>query len=527
MTTSTGLGPPSLAATVARGVDRFATALTGVVAEPHGVALAEVEQLVAAFIDADLVHGDAELRGYLAAFAPHRPALGRLTPEDLRRSGLLVGRRAALTEPSDTFVALCRADAADGGDRAWRALVTVMDVAHDVAALDLTTSTVELDAAARARHVLLAAMAAHGAKRPDERRPDGGFFGGPLHEVVAADAATRTLAAGSDASDVPSWAGRGPAPGALPAAPTPPVPPARSPHPPRSTPAPVPVPPAAAVSGHPAPAVSGRPVEEVLAELDGLVGLAPVKAEVQLVTDLLQVQRLREARGLPVVGGARHLVFTGNPGTGKTTVARLLAEIYAALGVVERGHLVETDRSGLVAGYVGQTAERTREVVEEALDGVLLVDEAYTLARGGDDRDFGREAIDTLVKLMEDHRDRLVVVVTGYPEEMAGLLAANPGLSSRFPRTIHFPDHSDAELVAVAHHVAAAAAYRLDPGAEAALADHLAATPRDRGFGNARLVRNVFEAAVAQQASRLVRAAAPSDEDLVTLTAADVRAAVG
>jgi hypothetical protein len=401
-------------------------------------------------------------------------------------------------------VALCRADASDGGQRAWSYLVTAMDLAHDVAAVDLVTSTVELDAVARARHVLLAAMATHGARRPDERRADGGFFAGPVHEVMAADAAARAWSTSPDDGPV-----EGPEPAATVSPPAATV----------ARPVTTPVSETAA-----SPPARHRPVEAVLAELDDLVGLAPVKAEVQLVTDLLQVQRLREQRGLPVVAGSRHLVFTGNPGTGKTTVARLLAEIYAALGVVTRGHLVETDRSGLVAGYVGQTAERTRATVEEALDGVLLVDEAYALVRG-DDRDFGREAIDTLVKLMEDHRDRLVVIVTGYPEEMGDLIAANPGLTSRFPRTIHFPDLSDDELVAVARHTAGAASYRLDGGAEAALRDHLRTVLRDRGFGNARLVRNVFEAAVAQQASRLVRAAAPTDADLVTLTAEDVLAA--
>src|SRR5688500_12707655 len=185
-------------------------------------------------------------------------------------------------------------------------------------------------------------------------------------------------------------------------------------------------------SGH-APAVEAapeeppRPLEELLAELDELVGLAAVKAEVKLVADLLTVQKLRKERGLPVVESSRHLVFTGNPGTGKTTVARLVAQVYRTLGVVEKGHLVETHRSHLVAGFVGQTATRTRECVERALGGVLLIDEAYALAQGGDEA-FGQEAVATLVKLMEDHRHALVVIVAGYPEEMHELIESNPGL---------------------------------------------------------------------------------------------------
>ena len=173
-----------------------------------------------------------------------------------------------------------------------------------------------------------------------------------------------------------------------------------------------------------------------------------MKAEVKLVTDLLRVEKLRMERGLPVVEHSRHLVFTGNPGTGKTTVARLLAQIYRTLGVVEKGHLVETDRAGLVAGYVGQTALKVKEVFESALGGVLLIDEAHALARGVD-TDFGHEAIDMIVKLMEDHRDDVVVIVAGYPDEMAVFLDANPGLRSRFPKTIFFPDYTDAELASI------------------------------------------------------------------------------
>ena len=175
-----------------------------------------------------------------------------------------------------------------------------------------------------------------------------------------------------------------------------------------------------------------------MAELDALIGLANVKAEVRRLTSMLQVQQMRAERGLPVIETSHHLVFTGNPGTGKTTVARLLSQIYRAIGVVAKGQLVETDRSRLVAGFVGQTALKTTEVLQSSLGGMLLIDEAYALARGGDD-DFGREAIDTLVKFMEDHRDDLAIVAAGYTAEMQQFIDSNPGLKSRFTRTINFP----------------------------------------------------------------------------------------
>ena len=266
---------------------------------------------------------------------------------------------------------------------------------------------------------------------------------------------------------------------------------------------------------------AAEPIEELLAELDRLVGLEAVKSEVRRLTSLLTVQRLRGERGLPVIETSHHLVFTGNPGTGKTTVARLLSRIYHALDVVTRGHLVETDRSALVAGYVGQTATKTRAVLEQALGGTVLIDEAYALARGGE-QDFGREAIDTLVKFMEDHRDDLAIIAAGYPEEMATFIGANPGLRSRFTRTIHFEDYTTDELVAIFVGMGDANEYHLSDEAADALRVLIEAQPRDRGFGNARFVRNVFESAVARHAERVAPLPDPSTEQLTTLTVADV-----
>jgi hypothetical protein len=527
--------------TLADAVERFVTVvgqdLTALVAS-RGLDTArvrtdlevEVADLVEAFIDADAVHTDAELEAYLRVVGPTKVGrLARATPDGLRRAGLLNGRRALLTHPSRLFDVLLEADRLEqgtgtAGARSWRYLREAVAVGQAVAALDLHTSPAELDAITRFRTTLLTAMSRAGVQHPSVRRPDGGFFGAPVEpdgdarfgtasslspapprpsaqELAASRRAGRTVRADhpeddgwAGAADVRADAGSTASHGDLPGAATAPDPPA-------------------------------RPTDEILRELEGLIGLEAVKTEVELVTNLLAVQQLRLARGLPTVPTSRHLVFTGNPGTGKTTVARLVAELYRSLGVVRRGHLVETDRAGLVAGYVGQTAERTHAVVQQALDGVLLIDEAYTLSRSDDGRDFGREAIDTLVKLMEDHRDRLVVIVTGYPEEMIGFVDANPGLASRFPRTVHFPDLTTDELVDVAHHLAARNGYRWSADAVAALHADLSARPRGRGFGNARLVRNVFEAAIARQASRLVAVGDPSDEDLVTLHEQDVAAA--
>jgi AAA+ superfamily predicted ATPase len=282
---------------------------------------------------------------------------------------------------------------------------------------------------------------------------------------------------------------------------------------------------AAAVATAAAPAEEDpgpEPLEDLLAELDELVGLTAVKHRVHLVADFLRVQQLRAERDLPRMETSYHLVFTGNPGTGKTTVARLLARIYRTLGVLERGHLVEVDRSGLVAGFVGQTAPLVTARFDEADQGMLFIDEAYTLARGNEN-DFGREAIDQVVKLMEDRRDRVVLVVAGYSGEMATFLDANPGLRSRFPTVIDFPDYSTDELVEIVVRLGERQRYELDDGAVTRLRELLDAAPRTQGFGNARLGRNLFEAAVANHASRVIRTGSdPTTDELTTLVAEDL-----
>jgi SpoVK/Ycf46/Vps4 family AAA+-type ATPase len=248
-----------------------------------------------------------------------------------------------------------------------------------------------------------------------------------------------------------------------------------------------------------------------------------VKQEVKLVSNLIQVQNLRRERGLAVLEQSRHLIFTGNPGTGKTTVARLLAQLYRTLGVVAKGHLVETDRAGLVAGYVGQTATKVTAVFDQADEGVLLIDEAYALVRGGAE-DFGKEAIDTIVKLVEDRRERIVVIAAGYTDEMQLFVDANPGLRSRFPRTIEFPDYDTDELLQIFRSICDKAHYLADAEAVAAVRRWIDAQPRVKGFGNGRLVRNLFEASVARQAGRVVAIESPTDAELVALTAADIPA---
>ena len=266
------------------------------------------------------------------------------------------------------------------------------------------------------------------------------------------------------------------------------------------------------------PEVPPKSLEELLAELDALVGLEAVKGEIHRQVAVLKIEAKRQAAGLKVPTITRHLVFVGNPGTGKTTVARLVAGIYRALGLLTQGQLVEVDRSELVAGYLGQTAMKTADVVKSAVGGVLFIDEAYSLA--GDQ--YGTEAVDTLVKEMEDRRDDLVVIVAGYPEPMAFFIAQNPGLASRFRTTIEFADYSDDELVGIFRVLAEGADYDLPDDVEARFREMLKGIRRGPTFGNGRYSRNVLEAAIGQHAWRLRDIEEPTVEQLRTLAPEDL-----
>ncbi len=454
---------------IADAVDEFASELTvALSASPLGRTTDELRralakeglQLAAAVIDCDGAHDDVELLAYVAAARRTYPTLApdAVSAAEIRASGLV--RDAALWFDSvpPVFTEIVEQDRVVGTAHARRYYELAVRVAYATISVDEHASPTELHAVERFRSMLLEAI---NTLPPDAGTPAGATAG------TAASAGATTLAA------VPST-----------------DPPA-------------------------------RPLEDLFVELDALVGLADVKREIKLVAALIQVQNMRRACHLAVPKSSRHLVFVGNPGTGKTTVARLLAEIYRTLGVVGRGHLIETDRAGLVAGYVGQTAPRVQAVFDRADQGVLLIDEAYSLVRGGE-RDFGLEAIDAIVKLVEDRRDRVVVIMAGYPDEMQVLIDANPGLASRFPRTIAFPDYSTDELVKIFETTATQSGYRCDDEAAAAVRAWLEAQPRVKGFGNGRAARNLFESCIAHHATRVVTIDAPTDDDLSVLHATDI-----
>ena len=267
-------------------------------------------------------------------------------------------------------------------------------------------------------------------------------------------------------------------------------------------------------------------IEDLLAELDSYVGMDAIKTEVRSLINMVQVYKLRREHDLPTTDMSLHMVFSGNPGTGKTTVARIMSRIYHSLDILSKGQLVEVDRSGLVAGYVGQTALKTQKVIEKVMGGVLFIDEAYAL-NGKSENDFGQEAIDTILKAMEDHRDDLVVIVAGYTELMDRFIHSNPGLESRFNRFLMFEDYTPEQMVAIFKMQCKKGCYVLAQGTEELVRDFIAEESADDSFGNARGVRNLFEHILVAQNNRLAKMENVTRDDLMQILPDDVLSARG